>query len=135
MVSTNDPTGANQIHDDPDGFFNGPGCTHSSLCGIAQSITIFDGVTMSIISNSYTIGGTVTGIPAGESLIILNNGGDDLTITTDGNFVFAAPIVDGATYTVTVDTDPANAACTITVGTETGTVKGANVTDVTIDCL
>ncbi len=133
VVSTNDPTGVNQLHDLADGFFNGPGCTHSSLCGIAQSITIFDDVTMSIISNTFTIGGTVTGIPATESLIILNNNGDDLTLdNADTTFVFATSISDGSTYIVTVDTDPASVACTIT--NETGTVSGANVTNVDITC-
>ncbi len=137
VVSTNDPTGANGVHDLADGFFNGLGCTHSSLCGIAQSITIFDGVTMSIISNTYTIGGTVTGIPAGEKLVIQNNGGDDLTLTdTATTFVFATPISDGSTYIVTVLTAPPSApTCTFTAGTDTGTVSGANVIDVTIDCL
>lgn len=134
VVSTNDPTGANGIHDDPDGFFNGPGCTHSSLCGIAQTVSIFDGVTMSLVSNaSYTIGGTVTGIPANESLDIQNNSGDDLTITADGDFQFSTALADGDTYSVTVLTAPPGApTCILT--NETGTVTGADVSNVTIVC-
>ena len=50
VVSTNDPTGVNGIHDLADGFFNGAGCTHSTLCGVRTSIEIFDG-------NNITISG------------------------------------------------------------------------------
>lgn len=222
VVSTNDPTGANEIHDLADGFFNGPGCTHTSLCGDRTSVAVFDMVTMSIISNAaesrtiggtvaglagtglvlqnnladdlpissngayefattvddgltysvtvlsqptspgqvctianasgtvsanvtnvdvtcatntFTIGGTVTGIPGGESLTLQNNGGDNLVISADGGFVFATPIADGSTYTVTVLTNPASATCTISGGTGTGTVSAANVTNVTIGCI
>jgi hypothetical protein len=222
VVSTNDPTGVNGVHDIADGFFNGLGCTHSSLCGTATSIAVFDSVTMSIISNvtlsrtiggtvaglagsglvlqnngaddlsitanggytfttpvddgltyavtvltqptspgqvctianasgtvsanvtnadvtcatnTFTIGGTVTGIPATESLTILNNGGDGLIISADGSFVFSTPIADGSTYNVTVLTNPASATCTISGGTATGTVSNANVTNVTIGCI
>lgn len=133
VVSTNDPTGANGVHDLADGFFNGPGCTHSSLCGIAQSITIFDDVTMSIVSNTYTIGGTISFISAGQFLDIQNNLGDDITLTnTDTTFIFPAAVVDGSPYAVTELTPPAAGSCTIVNGA--GTVTGADITDVEITC-
>ena len=222
VVSLNDPTGKNGVHDIADGFFNGSGCTHSSLCGTARTITIFADTGMNIVTDAplnrsisgnvsgllgtgltlqnnaaddlsitangpytfpgfvldgdtyavtvsvqptgpnqtctvangtgtvsanvtnanvtcatttYTVGGTVTGIPGGETLIIQNNGGDDLSITADGSFVFATPIADSSAYTVTINTNPASATCTISGGTGTGTVSGANVTNVTIGCI
>jgi hypothetical protein len=134
VVSINDPTGANGVHDIADGFFNGNGCTHTSLCGYATSIAVFDMVTMSIIANAtYTIGGIVTGIPASESLVIQNNDGNNLTITANGDFQFSTAIADGETYTVTVLTPPPGAP-TCTVTNETGTVSGADVSNVTISC-
>lgn len=48
VVSTNDPTGVNLQHDFADGFFNGGGCTHSSLCGTRTSITIWDDIILYI---------------------------------------------------------------------------------------
>ena len=48
--------------------------------------------------NDYTIGGTVSGL-VGTGLVLQNNGGDDLTISSDGSFVFASAIADGASYT------------------------------------
>jgi len=48
VVSTNDPTGINGQHDIADGFFNGGGCTHTSLCGERTSITIWDDISLKI---------------------------------------------------------------------------------------
>jgi len=48
VVSTNDTTGTNGQHDIADGFFNGGGCTHSSLCGVRTSITIWDDISLKI---------------------------------------------------------------------------------------
>lgn len=49
VISTNDPTGVNGQHDLADSFFNGGGCTHSSLCGVRASTMVFSAVTMLII--------------------------------------------------------------------------------------
>ena len=50
VVNGNDATGANQTHDIGDGFFNGPGCTHSSLCSgvIITNGTIWNANTLKI---------------------------------------------------------------------------------------
>lgn len=135
VVSTNDPTGANQVHDLADGFFNGPNCTHSSLCGVAQSITIFDSVSMSLTSGvaTRTIGGSVTGL-AGSGLVLQNNGGDDLNIVANGDYTFATPVEDGLTYTVTVLTHPTAPSQTCSVANNSGNVS-ANVTNVDVTCI
>lgn len=44
-VNGNDLTGSNGVHDINDGFFNGGGCTHSSLCStVVTSPVIWDAV-------------------------------------------------------------------------------------------
>ncbi len=48
VVSTNDPTGKNGMHDLADGFFNGNGCTHTSLCAVRKTITIWDDIVLYI---------------------------------------------------------------------------------------
>ena len=48
VVSTSDPTGINGQHDIADGFFNGPGCTHSSLCSTRPSVAIWDDIVLYI---------------------------------------------------------------------------------------
>ena len=48
VVSINDPSGANGEHDIADGFFNGTGCTHSSLCSVRPVIMIWDDIILKI---------------------------------------------------------------------------------------
>ncbi|MDH5721507.1 MAG: hypothetical protein OEZ13_12950, partial [Spirochaetia bacterium] len=48
-------------------------------------------------SSTYSIGGSVTGVSAG-TLVLQNNAGDNLTITADGNFTFAAQLTSGSAY-------------------------------------
>jgi 6-phosphogluconolactonase (cycloisomerase 2 family) len=84
-------------------------------------------------SGSYTIGGTVSGL-AGSGLVLRNNGGNDLTVAANGAFVFAGGLADGATYAVTVRTQPSAPAQDCVVGNGSGTVAAANVANVTVTC-
>jgi len=79
---------------------------------------------------TYTVGGTVSGLSG--TLILQNNGGDDLTITSDGTFTFETPLSDGSSYEVTVKSNPAAQSCYIEKGS--GTISGADVTDVVVSC-
>jgi 6-phosphogluconolactonase (cycloisomerase 2 family) len=83
-------------------------------------------------SQSYTIGGTVSGLTA-SGLVLQNNGGDNLTVTANmASFTFATKVAGGGAYAVTVMTQPANETCTVTGGS--GTVGTSNVTSVSIAC-
>jgi hypothetical protein len=82
---------------------------------------------------TYTIGGHVDGL-AGSGLVLQQSGHDDLSISADGDFTFATPLDDGATYAVTVSTQPGNPSQTCTVANGSGTVAGADVTDVAVTC-
>jgi len=83
------------------------------------------------LAPTFAIGGTVTGLSG--DLTLQNNGGDDLTIDTDGDFTFATPIEDGSTYNVSVATQPAGQECTVVNGS--GAVSGADVTDIDVSCI
>jgi Tol biopolymer transport system component len=76
------------------------------------------------------VGGTVTGLFG--TLVLQDNGGDDLTLTENGSFVFATALGDGAAYEVTVKSQ-AGAVCSVAQGS--GTVAGADVSDVEVSCL
>lgn len=79
---------------------------------------------------SYTIGGTVTGLTG--TVVLRNNGGDNQTVTApNGAFTFA-PIPAGASYNVSVLTQPAGQSCTVTNGSGTAT---ANVSNVAVACI
>ena len=82
---------------------------------------------------TYTVGGLVDGL-VGSGLVLQQNGGDALAISADGDFTFATPLNDGASYAVTVSAQPGNPVQTCTVANGSGTVDGANVTDVAVTC-
>ena len=79
---------------------------------------------------TYSVGGTLSG--ATGTVILQDNGGDNLTVTANGPFTFGTPLADGASYNVTVLTNPAGQTCTLASGT--GTVHAANVTNVVVTC-
>ena len=83
--------------------------------------------------SSFTIGGSVSGLGAGKSVVLHNNGGDALTRNANGSFSFATALASGASYAVTVGTQPAGQTCTVSNGS--GTVAAANVTNVAVSCV
>ena len=82
---------------------------------------------------TYRLGGTVLGLH-GIGLT-LANGTVHLTIAADGPFTFPAPVADGATYAVTVDTQPSNPAQVCTVANGSGSISGGNVANVNVSCV
>ncbi|XOB97878.1 hypothetical protein ACMC9I_08110 [Deinococcota bacterium DY0809b] len=81
---------------------------------------------------TYSVGGTLGGLASGQQLVLQNNQTDDLTLSADGPFTFAAKLVDGAAYSVTVKTQPQGQTCTVTNGS--GTLSGADVSNVQVSC-
>src|SRR5579859_298262 len=81
---------------------------------------------------TYTVGGTVTGL-AGTGLVLQNNGGNNLPVTTNGSFTFSTAITSGAAYDVTVLTQPSTPAQNCVVTSGSGTVT-ANVTNIVVTC-
>jgi hypothetical protein len=84
-------------------------------------------------TSSFSVGGTVTGIPAGKELIIQNNLQDYTTLTSDGTFTFSAKIPNTGGYNTSILKEPSGTNCTVTNGS--GTIGGADVTDVDITCV
>ena len=83
--------------------------------------------------SSFTVGGVVAGL-SGSGLILKNNGADDVAISAPGSFTFATVLQNGAPYSVTVASQPSAPVqdCLVTNGS--GTVRGANVTNVSVAC-
>ncbi|MEO7501407.1 MAG: beta-propeller fold lactonase family protein [Gemmatimonadaceae bacterium] len=80
---------------------------------------------------SRTIGVSVSGL-TGSGLVLQNNGGNDLSIASDGTFTFTSAVAQGAAYAVTVRTQPVGQTCTVSDGS--GTAGSANVTAVKVAC-
>lgn len=80
---------------------------------------------------TYTVGGSVSGL-VGAGLVLRNNGGDDLSQTTNGAFTFATRVTQGGAYAVTVQSQPMGQSCT--VAQASGSLIAANVNDVQVSC-
>jgi Galactose oxidase, central domain/Kelch motif len=101
----------------------------AACSGLPQSSTSTGGTGT---GTGFTIGGTVTGL-TGTGLVLKDNGGDNLTITKSGPFVFPTAVSSGGAYAVTVATQPTNPpqSCSVSGGSGNAT---ANVTNVAITC-
>jgi hypothetical protein len=76
--------------------------------------------------STYNVAATVSGLIAGSSLIVQNNGGDDLeSFSNDVPANFNMPLAGGSAYSVTVLSQPQGQTCSVTNGS--GVVNGANV--------
>ena len=98
---------------------------------IATDITGACAVTANFSINSYTIGGTVSGL-GGSGLVLQNNGGDDLQLSANGDFSFATALDDLSDYAVTVSSQPDGQQCS--VDNANGTLDGGDVEDVAVNC-
>ena len=81
---------------------------------------------------TYTIGGTISGLTPGDVVILNDNGGDDLMVTTNGSFTFATPLPYGSRYYVSGGSSSEGAFCVIT--NKTGTIGTSNITNVVVTC-
>ena len=79
---------------------------------------------------SFTVGGSVSGLSG--TVVLQDNGGDDLSVAASGPFTFATKVATGAAYSVTVKTNPSGQTCTVASGS--GTMGSANVTSVAVSC-
>ncbi|MGJ8662965.1 MAG: FG-GAP repeat protein, partial [Marinicella sp.] len=85
--------------------------------------------------NQFSVGGSVTGLLAGNEFIIQNNEGDDLLISENGEFVFATVLDDSSTYEVSISQQPQGGPIqNCVVNNQQGNLAGVNITNVQIEC-
>jgi hypothetical protein len=114
--------------------------TPSQTCVVtAGSGTVTNGnitnVVVTCTTNRFRIGGTLSGLAAGDSIRLRDNGADDLILSANGNFTFATPVASGQPYAVTVaanPTSPISQTCTVANGS--GTVVSSDITNVQVTC-
>ena len=75
----------------------------------------------------FTIGGTVSGLAAGGSMTLQNNGAESLVVSANGSFTFKTAIVANNPYLVTVSVPPAAQTCTVAGGSGKATATVATV--------
>ncbi len=92
-------------------------------------------VNVECVTVQYTVSVDVSGLAAGNSLVLQNNGGDDLTVISDGQSTFATVLDDGSSFNVTVLTQPINPNQVCQVNQGSGQVSGGNVDTIQVVCV
>jgi hypothetical protein len=105
--------------------------------------------TLTIVSEGfkYTVGGTISGVPAGTVFSLKLTGEEDgqavvenmgiTTVSSPEGYTFTQLLDDQSNYNVTFNSVPFGYVCTINGGQPpaNGTINGANVTNVDIACV
>ncbi len=90
-------------------------------------------VAMSCTTNSYSVGGSVTGL-TGSDLVLQLNGGQNLTVSSNGSFVFPGALPSGSSYTVTIKSQTTTYRELCAASKTSGVVAASNISTVEIDC-
>jgi len=109
-------------------------CTVTNGSG-TMGVTPVASVSINCVTNTFTVGGNVTGLAQGESVVLRNNNADDLTIGANGSFAFATPTPSGGNFQVSVFTNPSSPiAQTCVVSNGSGKIGSGNMTGVSVNC-
>lgn len=89
-------------------------------------------ISVACSNNVFNVTVGVSGLATG-TLVLQDNGGDNLSILGDGSFNFNAPLASNANYNVTILAQPAGANCVVSNGS--GAIGSSNVTSVAVTCV
>lgn len=115
-------------------------CQIGSNTGSAGT-TATNGIVVACNPNTYTLGGTITGLT--KDGLILNNGNNQITISANStSYVFSAAVADGSAYGVTVLQSPTGQTCTIPAfgqqgqtGRSAGIMGSAKIENILVVCV
>lgn len=100
-----------------------------------SAISIVLALSLSSCGGSDTlISGTLSGLGDGLSVVLQNNNVDNLTLTMNGTFTFPTGVASGATYSVTVLTQPLGQTCNVSSGTGTVDTNSRDATNIAVTC-
>ena len=113
----------------------GQTCTVSNGSGTIGTSNVVN-VEVACANNptGFTVGGTLSGLAAARSVVLRNTmTGEDLTRSINGAYTFSTTQLTGASYNVSVQTQPIGQTCT--VSNSNGSIASANVSNVNISCV
>lgn len=84
---------------------------------------------------TYTIGGTISGLANGASLVLSFNNRENLLIDSNGEFSFNQSLANLSYYSVAVSTQPYSPFQTCSLSGENGTVSNANIRSINVECI
>jgi uncharacterized repeat protein (TIGR03803 family) len=100
-------------------------CVASDNAGSVTSANVTN-VLITCKTPTFTIGGIVYGLATGGSVVLLNNGADPLTVTSNSSFTFATAIPRLSGYSVSVGTQPQGQTCTVNYASGGGVIQDMN---------
>jgi hypothetical protein len=109
----------------------GESCKATSASGTVSSANVTTVAITCTPAATYTVGGTISGLTGSAQVTLELNGAGPLPLP-NGSFRFAKMLDSGASYAVTIVTQPTGATCTLS--NATGTIAAANVTNVGVSC-
>lgn len=110
----------------------GQTCTVANGIGVIGESDISN-VVVTCSVDYYTVGGIVSGLLSSTSIVLLNNGHDNLTISSNGGYTFPTPVADLSPYAVTVQLpQPIGQNCLVT--NTPGVINAADITNVDVTC-
>ena len=108
----------------------GQSCTITNASGTVATTSISN-IAVTCTSNPGALSGTVFGLTT--SGLVIKNGTDELTISAGAStFQFGSSVASGATYSVTVKTQPTGKTCSI--ANASGTMTSAGLSNVQVTC-
>ena len=110
----------------------GQTCTVSNGSGTIAGANVTNVAVACAATPTYTVGGTVSGLSGSGLVLSLNAGAQSLSVAANGSFTFPTALADTTPYAVTVGTQPVGQTCSVANGS--GTIAGANVTNVAVTC-
>jgi len=109
----------------------GQTCSVTNGSGTVTNAAVIN-VTISCSATTANVAVTVSGLLPNTSVVLQDNGGDNLIVSATSDAKFSMPIAPGSSYAITVLKQPAGATCM--VGTNgNGTLTSANV-NVVVTC-
>jgi hypothetical protein len=107
-------------------------CTVANGTGTVGSAAITN-IAVTCVTSTFQVSAAVSGL-IGSGLVLENNAADDVAVSANGVVAFPKPIASGAAYSVTVKTAPGAPVQNCSVTNASGTMGGANVTNVAVSC-
>ena len=81
-----------------------------------------------------SLGGTVSGLPAGATVQLVDNNQSVLSVTGSGIFAFSVGVAPGSSYDVTISAQPAGSTCAVSDGSGMADSNDDPITNVAVTC-
>ena len=102
-----------------------------SVDGIGSNV---GGIAINCVSG-LTLAGTVSGLAAGGTVTLSNNGAALLALVANGPYGFPGTLAPGAAYAVTLSTQPTGQTCSVSNATGTVAANANANAQVNVSCL